>query len=76
MFDVPFNVLKQPVFGSRGTSPGADPEFPVGGGANPLGGANIRFCQIFRKTARNRENFGPCTRRPPPKSASYLRALV
>ena len=33
---------------------GADPEFPVGGGANPRGGgggANIRFCQIFRKTA-------------------------
>ena len=30
---------------------GVDPGFPVGGGANPLGGANIRFCQFFRKTA-------------------------
>ena len=31
---------------------GADPGFPVGGGANPRGGgANIRFCQILRKTA-------------------------
>ena len=32
---------------------GADPGFPVGGGADPRGGggANIRFCQIFRKTA-------------------------
>ena len=28
--------------------PGADPGFPVEGGANPSGrGANIRFCQIF-----------------------------
>ena len=32
--------------------PGADPGFPVGGGTDPLGGgANIRFCQIFRKSA-------------------------
>ena len=38
---------------------GADPGFPVGGGADPPGGANIRFCQIFLKTARNQENFGP-----------------
>ena len=31
---------------------GADPGFPVGGDADPRGGgANIRFCQIFRKTA-------------------------
>ena len=29
----------------------ADPGFPRGGGANPPGGANIRFCQIFLKTA-------------------------
>ena len=28
---------------------GADPGFPVGRGANPAGGANIRFCQIFEK---------------------------
>ena len=35
----------------RDTS-GADPGFPVGGGVNlPGGGAKIRFCQIFRKTA-------------------------
>ena len=33
------------------TRPGADPGFPVGGGADTLGGTNIRFCQIFRKTA-------------------------
>ena len=25
--------------------------FPRGGGANPPGGFNIRFCQIFPKTA-------------------------
>ena len=30
----------------------ADPGFPRGGGANsPGGGANIRFCQNFPKTA-------------------------
>ena len=30
----------------------ADPGFPRRGGANPPGGgANIRFCQIFPKTA-------------------------
>ena len=30
----------------------ADPGFPRGGGANsPGGGANIRFCQIFPKSA-------------------------
>ena len=34
---------------ANGSIAGADPEFPVGGGANPLrGGANI---QIFPKTA-------------------------
>ena len=36
-----------------------DSGFPVGGGANPPGGANIWFCQIFRKTTWNWENFGP-----------------
>ena len=30
---------------------GADPGFPVGGGADLPGGANIRFYQIFPKTA-------------------------
>ena len=31
---------------------GADAGFPLGGGANPRGGgANIRLCQIFPKTA-------------------------
>ena len=44
---------------------GADPGFPVGGGADPLGGANIRFCQIFPKTAWNQENFGPWGGRAP-----------
>ena len=45
--------------GNRTVS-GADPGFPVGGGANPPGGgANIWFCQISRKTAWNWENFGP-----------------
>ena len=29
----------------------ADPGFPVGGDGDPLGGANIRFCQIFPKSA-------------------------
>ena len=34
-------------------SPGADPGFPVGGSADPSGGgdADMRFCQIFLKTA-------------------------
>ena len=31
--------------------PVADPGFPRGEGTNSLGGANIRFCQIFPKTA-------------------------
>ena len=30
---------------------GADPGFPVGGGAKPHWGANIQICQIFPKTA-------------------------
>ena len=29
---------------------GADPGFAVGGGADPSGPANIRFCQIFQNT--------------------------
>ena len=38
----------------------ADPGFPRGGGANsPGGGANIRFCQIFPKTAWNWKNLDP-----------------
>ena len=32
-----------------GHKSGADPGFPVGGGADPRGSANIRFCQNFRK---------------------------
>ena len=45
---------------------GADPGFPVGRGANPLGGgANLRFCQQFPKTAWNCENFGPWGGAPP-----------
>ena len=35
------------------TSAVGDPGFPRGGGANPQGGANIEFCQMFPKTARN-----------------------
>ena len=32
--------------------PGADPGFPVGGGANPPGGgANIQICKNVQKTA-------------------------
>ena len=34
----------------------ADPGFPQDGGANPPGGANIRFCQFFTKTAWNWKN--------------------
>ena len=37
----------------------ADPGFPWGGGANPPGGANIQFCQIFPKTAWNWKNLDP-----------------
>ena len=41
----------------KGSKPGADPGFPVGGGADPVGGATW-FCQNFPKTAWNRENLG------------------
>ena len=34
----------------------AEPGFPRGGSAYPPGGANIRFCQIFPKTAWNWKN--------------------
>ena len=43
----------------------ADPGFPRGGGANSPGGANIRFCQIFPKTAWNWKKLGPEGRAPP-----------
>ena len=43
----------------------ADPGFPRGWGANPPGGANIRFCQNFPKTAWNWKNLdGGGGRRP------------
>ena len=42
----PTNLQTQP-----NPQPVADPGFPRGGGANSPGGANIRFCQIFPKTA-------------------------
>ena len=35
-----------------------DPGFPVGGGANPPGGTNIRFCQIFPKNFIKLQEFG------------------
>ena len=37
----------------RTDTPGADPGFPVGKGDDPggVGGANIRFCPNFPKTA-------------------------
>ena len=44
--------IKKNKFKNRSNS-GADPGFPIGGGAN------IWFCQILRKTAWNWENFGP-----------------
>ena len=41
-------------------SPVADPGFPRGGGANSLGGANIRFCQPnFPKNCMKLKEFGP-----------------
>ena len=48
-------------------SAAADPGFPWVGG-----GANIRFCQIFPKTAWNRKNLGAWGGggRAPPKSAT------
>ena len=39
--------------------PVADPGFTRGGGANSPGGANIRFCQFFPKTAWNWKNLDP-----------------
>ena len=46
-----FHIIKNAQSTKYKRSAGADPGFPIGGGANPLGGANIRICQIFRKTA-------------------------
>ena len=59
------------------TSAVADPGFPRGGGANsPGGGANIRNCQIFWKTAWNRKNLDPqgggASLAPPLRSANDL----
>ena len=36
-----------------------DPGFLRDGGANPPGGANIRFCQIFTKNCMKLKQFGP-----------------
>ena len=41
-----------------------DPGFSWDGGTNPPGGANIRFCQSFPKTAWNWKNLDPS--HPPP----------
>ena len=43
--------VTRPLAPAPDTPPVADLGFPVGGGADPLGGANIQFCQIFQKTA-------------------------
>ena len=56
-------------------------DFPRGRGTpTPQGmGANIRFCQIFPKTAWNQKNLGVqrgCTPLAPPKSATALIARV
>ena len=53
--------LKGPTF------PVVDPGFPRSGGANPPGGANLRFYQIFLKTGRNWKNLdggGECALAP------------
>ena len=53
--------LKGPTF------PVVDPGFPRSGGANPPGGANLRFHQIFLKTGRNWKNLdggGECALAP------------
>ena len=43
-------VLHNPIWEQIHTTySGADPGFPVGGGTNPPGGANIRFWQFFWK---------------------------
>ena len=40
---------------------GADPEFPIGVGANPPGrGANLRFCQKIPKKLHEIENIFGC----------------
>ena len=46
-----FHIKKLFRFDVKSTYSVADPGFPRGGGANSPGGANIRFCQIFLKTA-------------------------
>ena len=43
--------VTRPLAPAPDTPPVADLGFPVGGGADPLGGVNIQFCQIFQKTA-------------------------
>ena len=42
-----------------------DPGFPVGGGAKPPGGANIRFCQILRKLHEIEKTLGHGGAAPP-----------
>ena len=55
-------------------SSGADPGFPIGGGANhPEGGGNIRICKFFQKKLHEIEKIS-CRRgapgAPPPKSSN------
>ena len=67
-------ILSFPFYFPLASSSGADPGFPVGGGANPPGGgANIWFCQIFWKNCMKLRKFwavGGAHRAPPPKSAT------
>ena len=73
-FAIFFFFEKNPNGMEKEILPVADPRFPRGGGANSPGrGANMRFCQIFPKTAWNRKNLvprGPAVPCAPRRSAN------
>ena len=62
------------VFVSTKYSPGADPGFPVGGGANPPGGRQHMILPNFMKNCMKLRKFwavgGGAHRAHPPKSAT------
>ena len=59
--------------------PGADPGFPIRGGANPVGGStNLRLCQNFPKKLDEIENilgYGGSKRGTPLRSATGMAIL-
>ena len=56
---------------------GADPDFPVGGGANLLGGgANLRFCQKFPKYRMKLRKFWAVAGHKPLQIMCYVEIVL